>query len=257
MNNEYANLSLTRSHQALQGGEKYKVKKLDFDTSCECNITACDGGTIKVCGPIHFYPVPWPPHPPFDPCNYGQDIRADHFIAKTDYKLAYSTSTCAGDVAPTAVLGYFADLTVPAAPVLSTVLANEAGVAGGGYITINGTGNQPAVNPNNIGVQINGGSLPNTNDILITAGGASAGNITVQADSTGGQLTLNCDDNYNLNSLSASGLVAAQTLLKLLCRGGPVEILSQVDKVEATANTDVDITAVTGDINLGSTAGNH
>ena len=153
MNNEYANLSLTRSHQELQGGEKYKVKKIDFDTSCPCQITACDGGTIKFCAPVHFDPEPWPPHPHFDPCQYGEIIRADNFIARTDYRLSYTTSDCtAGDVAQTAVLGYFADITVPAAPVLSTVLQN-AGAGqppGGAYLTINSTGPQPNINSNNI-----------------------------------------------------------------------------------------------------------
>ena len=49
MENGFSNLSLTTSNQAIQGDKNYKVKQLDFDTSCPCQITACDGGTIKVC----------------------------------------------------------------------------------------------------------------------------------------------------------------------------------------------------------------
>ena len=35
--------------QSLKGSQEWQVDKLDFDTSCDCQITACDGGTIKVC----------------------------------------------------------------------------------------------------------------------------------------------------------------------------------------------------------------
>ena len=35
--------------QSLTGSQEWQVDKLDFDTSCDCQITACDGGTIKVC----------------------------------------------------------------------------------------------------------------------------------------------------------------------------------------------------------------
>lgn len=49
MENGFSNLSLTTSNQSISGAKDYKVQKLDFDTSCPCQITACDGGTIKVC----------------------------------------------------------------------------------------------------------------------------------------------------------------------------------------------------------------
>jgi hypothetical protein len=49
MENGFSNLSLTTSNQSIFGSKDYKVQQLDFDTSCPCQITACDGGTIKVC----------------------------------------------------------------------------------------------------------------------------------------------------------------------------------------------------------------
>mgnify|MGYP003666677470 CR=1 FL=1 len=34
---------------SLTGEETIRVDQIDFDTTCPCQITACDGGTIKVC----------------------------------------------------------------------------------------------------------------------------------------------------------------------------------------------------------------
>ena len=34
---------------SLTGEETMRVDQIDFDTTCPCQITACDGGTIKVC----------------------------------------------------------------------------------------------------------------------------------------------------------------------------------------------------------------
>ena len=47
MQNVYVNKN--EVPQSLTGSQEWQVDKLDFDTSCPCQITACDGGTIKVC----------------------------------------------------------------------------------------------------------------------------------------------------------------------------------------------------------------
>ena len=207
--------------QPMTGEQTIHVDQIDFDTSCPCQITACDGGTIKVCAPIHFDPAP-----SFSPCHYGETVKADKFVAKQGgYRFAYQTSTCPSDVAQTTALSYFTDLTVPALPVLSTVLQCAAGAAGGGYITINGTGNQPLVNPDNKGISLHGGSLPNTKDIMITAGGASGGGIDIQAQddinltTTGGTMNIsntsatgdiNIDGNHDLH-LNPDGLFTSRS----------------------------------------------
>jgi hypothetical protein len=54
MENGFSNLSLTTSNQSISGSKDYKVQTLDFDTSCPCQITACDGGTLNVCCPVNF-----------------------------------------------------------------------------------------------------------------------------------------------------------------------------------------------------------
>mgnify|MGYP003637106312 CR=1 FL=1 len=49
--------------QSMTGSNKIHVSEIDFDTSCECQITACDGGTIKFCGDVSF-------DPPLDPGDW-------------------------------------------------------------------------------------------------------------------------------------------------------------------------------------------
>ena len=49
--------------QSMTGSNKIHVSEIDFDTSCECQVTACDGGTIKFCGDVSF-------DPPLDPGDF-------------------------------------------------------------------------------------------------------------------------------------------------------------------------------------------
>ena len=49
--------------QSMTGSNKIHVSEIDFDTSCECQVTACDGGTIKFCGDVSF-------DPPLDPGDW-------------------------------------------------------------------------------------------------------------------------------------------------------------------------------------------
>lgn len=46
-NSEFANQ--VNQTPSLTGEETIRVDQIDFDTTCPCQITACDGGTIKVC----------------------------------------------------------------------------------------------------------------------------------------------------------------------------------------------------------------
>ena len=78
---------------SMTGEKKLKVSQIDFDTSCDCQVTACDGGTIKFCAPVHFDPVPWPPHP--EPGGHGAcppGVPLDLVVTK---KIEFDTSgTC-------------------------------------------------------------------------------------------------------------------------------------------------------------------
>lgn len=269
MDNGYANLALTRSIQAIQGGEKYKVKKLDFDTSCPCQITACDGGTIHFCAPVSFDPpIPHPPWTPGNMCNYGFNIEADNFIAKTSYKLADNTSTCATEVGETRALSYFADATGAAGtPVLSTVLENNPLSVGAAYIVINSPLDQPFLNPNtsNNGMILIGGELDRTKNILIHALGAAGGSISLYAH-----------DNILLSALTptsaATGKILGNALneINLNCSVGPmnlsahedVGVISNTKSISLTADENVNLTAGEGgsingvagvDINLTAT----
>ena len=49
--------------QSMTGSNKIHVSEIDFDTSCDCQISACDGGTIKFCGDVSF-------DPPLDPGDW-------------------------------------------------------------------------------------------------------------------------------------------------------------------------------------------
>lgn len=52
--------------QSMTGSRKIHVSEIDFDTSCHCQVTACDGGTVHFCCPVSFEIDPFPPHPPDD-----------------------------------------------------------------------------------------------------------------------------------------------------------------------------------------------
>lgn len=41
--------NLVNTVQPMTGEQTIHVDQIDFDTSCPCQMTACDGGTIKVC----------------------------------------------------------------------------------------------------------------------------------------------------------------------------------------------------------------
>ena len=94
MENGFSNLSLTTSNQSIQGSKDYKVKQLDFDTTCPCQITACDGGTIKFCAPVSFDP-PLPPATG-DICDFSAVAYLEGFVAKRSfgYSLCEDDATC-------------------------------------------------------------------------------------------------------------------------------------------------------------------
>jgi len=62
-NNNFS--SETNQVQSMTNDIELRVNKIDFDTSCPCQVTACDGGTIKFCAPVSFDPPLMPPdwHP--------------------------------------------------------------------------------------------------------------------------------------------------------------------------------------------------
>lgn len=62
-NNQYSDHVI--QSPSLTGENDIRVNSIDFDTSCECQVTACDGGTIKFCAPVTFDP-PLPPQPHSD-----------------------------------------------------------------------------------------------------------------------------------------------------------------------------------------------
>ena len=46
--------------QSMTGSNKIHVSEIDFDTSCKCQVTACDGGTVHFCCPVSFEINPFP-----------------------------------------------------------------------------------------------------------------------------------------------------------------------------------------------------
>lgn len=227
--------------QTMTGTKKDKFDQIDFSTDCDCQITACDGGVIKVCAEMHFDPPL--PHPPFDPCNYGQDIEADSFIARTDFKLVDSTSTCVANVGETSALAYFSDSTGGAGPILSTVLENgsTAGPAGGAYVVLNSTQDQPYLNSatTNNGITIYGGAIDRTKNISIqTSASTTHSAVKINANGLGGQINLQAQD--NLTSYSDAGNVT---------------LTSAAEKITCTAQKDIELTSNAGNIVLSAVGG--
>lgn len=62
-NNQYSDHVM--QSPSLTGENDIRVNSIDFDTSCDCQVTACDGGTIKFCAKVEFDP-PLPPQPHSD-----------------------------------------------------------------------------------------------------------------------------------------------------------------------------------------------
>jgi len=252
MENGFSNLSLTTSNQSIQGDKDYKVKRLDFDTSCPCQITACDGGSIKICAPVVFE----------DGFTFTGNICDDSggatfqsFTAFDGYYLELSTATCA--TTPTAErLNCIGKWTEGAAGPMSVVFQNfkSGGAGGGGYIAINSTSAQPVTNPGNNGLVITGGSLANTKNVNI---GSPSGELNMGAtenisiDSTAGQINMTASQNLTIvsstgdvgiYSQTGNNTISADKNLTLTCDGysASSEFLT-LDAVNSDINTNSSI----------------
>ena len=149
-NPEYSNAN--KVPLSLTGSKSYIIDEAHF-TEQDCNITA--DGTLNVCCPVNFKDG-------FvfdgDICDHNGGATFRDFTATQGYYLEDSSSTCATSAGRISALRYFKDMTVPAAPVLSTVLECGTPLAtGGGYIVVNNPQSQPFANPDNQGVQVIGG----------------------------------------------------------------------------------------------------
>tara|TARA_R100001594_G_scaffold45902_2_gene78857 strand:- start:1231 stop:3057 length:1827 start_codon:yes stop_codon:yes gene_type:complete len=274
MDNGFSNLSLTTSFQNIQGGNKYKVKTLDFDTCGDCcNITACEGGIINICAKVKFKEG-------FifdgDICDIDGGATFRDFTATEGYYVESNTSTCAAPIARTRAVSYYTDLATPA---LSTIFRNYAGTQGDAKLIINSTANQPTLNPatDNYGMIIRGGDLTNTRNIRMEADGTVGGaieifahdDIEIQSDwgkllleSTREEVDINANTNVDIQALvdvtiNANEKIEIETHNDVISiyAGTDIDLDATGGKVSIEAETDIDIEAKTGDILIKSDTG--
>ena len=155
--------------QSLDGEHEWQVETLDFDTSCPCQITACDGGTINVCAKVNFKKG-------FifdgDICDIDGGATFKSFTATDGYYVENAQSTCANPVARTRAVAYASDASNP--PVVSTVYQckSSSTTAEGAKIKINNTEPQTtnAGGTLQCGVLIEGGTVSNVKSIRVQTG---------------------------------------------------------------------------------------
>lgn len=190
----------TNQTQSMTGSRKIHVSEIDFDTSCHCQVTACDGGTIKFCAPVNFKEG-------FifdgDICDTDGDVFWRSSTALTGFNLEHFTSTCDNQVGRTKAVDYRADGYPAGTIALSTVFGNYRG-PGAANLIINSVENQPVLNPatENFGAILEGGDLTRTKNVKIQATGTVGGSIKIEA---GDDIDLQAQDDINVTIPSGLG----------------------------------------------------
>ena len=242
MENGFSNLSLTTSNQSIQGPKEYKVNKLDFDTTCPCQITACDGGTIKFCAPVSFDP-PLPPATG-DICDFDADAYLQGFIAKRSfgYSLCEDVATCgpplSDGIENKALIG-LGDTT----GFISTILQTESTGATGTSASI-------AIFQPDATAATTGGKCINIVGGSHAVGGESNVDVNIQTGDPQGQLSVVSSRDMTLNCIGGNTL-ATEGNLNIEASYGAIAIeASGLDPFNYVRSQDITIEAKRGDIVL-------
>jgi hypothetical protein len=236
MENGFSNLSLTTSNQSISGSKDYKVQTLDFDTSCPCQITACDGGTIKVCGKIEFDP---PPEYKGDICDFDSDAYLQGFVAKESfgYSLCKDTATCGppfdDGIENKALIGL-----PDSSGFISTILQTESP-------GMTGTSASVAIFAPDATVATTGGKCIN-----IVGGSGSNVDVNLQTGDPQGSLSVVSSRNMTLNCIGGN-TPSTEGNLNIEASYGKIDIRATgLDTISYTRSQDIDITAQRGSIVL-------
>jgi len=83
--------NLVNTVQPMTGEQTIHVDQIDFDTTCPCQITACDGGTIKVCAKMEVEDLV------LDSLCIDGELGCDSLVLKTGITegLAFTEDPCA------------------------------------------------------------------------------------------------------------------------------------------------------------------
>jgi hypothetical protein len=234
MENGFSNLSLTTSNQSISGSKDYKVQTLDFDTSCPCQITACDGGTIKVCGKIEFDP---PPEYHGDICDFDSEAYLQGFVAKESfgYSLCKDTATCDDTgIENKALIG----LPDPVSGFISTILQTESP-------GMTGTSASVAIFAPDAKTTITGGKC-----IDIVGGSGNNVDVNLQTGDPQGRLSVVSSRNMTLNCIGGNQ-PSTEGNLNIEASYGKIDIRATgLDPNAYSRSQNIDIISQQGDITI-------
>ena len=206
------------------GKKEIQVSKIDFETCCPCQITACDGGIINVCAKVKFKEG-------FifdgDICDIDGGATFRDFTSINGYYIEANNSTCENPVARTEAITKFTDATGSDGIALSTLFVNYAGTSGNAYIQINSCLDQPLVNPptDPLGLNIIGGTLDRTKNVRIqTDTGTSDAELQLQANGTNGKIEATSAGDMDFLSTGTLDLFSSNSNINVISTVGDVSI---------------------------------
>lgn len=229
--------NLVNTVQPMTGEQTIHVDQIDFDTSCPCQITACDGGTIKFCAPVSFDP---PPEYKGNICDFNSNAYLQGFVAKESfgYSLCKDTATCGppldDGVENKALIG----LPDPVSGFISTILQTESP-------GMTGTSAKVKIFAPDAKTTITGGKC-----IDIVGGSGNNVDVNLQTGDPQGRLSVVSSRDMTLNCIGGN-TPSNEGNFKIEASYGKIDILATgLDPTSYTRSQDIDITAQRGSIVL-------